>query len=99
MANTTQYSLYYQIRRFKNSILQLQNLPFSEVLNSDILRQIIEDSAHRRDRIFTPLVTLSAFIYQVLSIDGSCRQAVSHILSDRLHQGHEAISIKTGALL
>ncbi len=97
MANTTQYSLYYQIRTFKNSILQLQNLPFSEVLNSDILRQIIEDSAHRRDRIFTPLVTLSAFIYQVLSIDGSCRQAVSHILSDRLHQGHEAISIKTGA--
>ncbi len=97
MANTTQYSLYYQIRRFKNSILQLQNLPFSEKKKNDILRQIIEDSAHRRDRIFTPLVTLSAFIYQVLSIDGSCRQAVSHILSDRLHQGHEAISIKTGA--
>jgi len=97
LANTTQHLLFHQIRTFKNSILQFPNAPFSDILNSAILLQIIEGSTHSRNRLFTPLVTLSAFIYQVLSIDGSCRQAVSHVLSDRLHQGYKAISIKTGA--
>ena len=47
--------------------------------------------------LFTPLVTLKAFIFQVLSTDGSCRQAVNHVLSERLYQGCSANSIKTGA--
>jgi len=47
--------------------------------------------------MFTPLVTLKAFIFQVLSTDGSCRQAVSHVLAERLLQGQSANSINTGA--
>ncbi len=58
---------------------------------------IIEHSVSSRDRIFTPLKTLKTFIFQVLSTDGSCRQAVSHVLSERLHQGCSANSIKTGS--
>ncbi len=33
----------------------------------------------------------------MLSTDGSCRQAVNHVLSERLYQGCSANSIKTGA--
>ncbi len=51
-------------------------------MTTDALEQIIEHSTSSRDRIFTPLVTLKAFIFQVLSTDGSCRQAVNHVLSE-----------------
>ena len=61
------------------------------------MEQIIDHSESSRDRVFSPLITLKAFIFQTLSTDGSCRQAVMHVLSERLQQGREAISIMTGA--
>ncbi len=97
MSNITKKIVLQQIRKFKNSIFQFSHLPFSDVLSTDALEQIIENSTSSRDRIFTPLVTLKAFIFQVLSTDGSCRQAVNHVLSERLYQDCSANSIKTGA--
>ena len=66
------------IRQFKKSLFQFPHLPFSDILSTDALEQIIEHSANSKDRIYTPLVTLKAFIFQVLSTDGSSRQAVNH---------------------
>lgn len=97
MSNTTKYSLLQQIRKLKNSFLQFSYLPLADILSTDVLLQIVEHSASSRERIFSPLVTLNAFIFQVLSTDGSCRQAVSHVLSERLHQGRLANSIMTGS--
>ena len=97
MSNNTKKSVLHQIRKFKNSILQFSHLPFADTLSSDVLEQIIEHSESCRDRIFIPLVTIKAFIFQVLSTDGSCRQAVNHVLSERLFNGCPANSIKTGA--
>jgi len=97
MSNVTKKILLHQVRQFKNSFCQFSHLPFSDVLSTETLEQIIAHSANSRDRIFTPLVTLKAFIFQVLSADGSCRQAVNHVLSERLYQGCSANSINTGA--
>ena len=97
MPHITKKSVQYQIRQFKNSIFQFAHLPFADIMSTEALEQIIEGSSSSKDRIFTPLVTLKAFIFQVLSTDGSCRQAVSHVLSERLYQGSSANSIKTGA--
>lgn len=97
MSNFTKKATSHQIRKFKNSIFQFSHLPFADILSTENLEQIIAHSVSSRDRIFTPLVTLKAFIFQVLSTDGSCRQAVNHVLSERLHQGCSANSIKTGA--
>ncbi|WP_305909041.1 IS4 family transposase [Methylomarinum sp. Ch1-1] len=97
MSDLTKQILIKQIRRFKNSVLQFSHLPFADILTTEALEQIIEQSASSRERIFTPLVTLKAFIFQVLSADGSCRQAVSHLLMERLYQGNAANSIRTGA--
>ena len=44
----------------------------------------------------TPLVTLKAFIFQVLSDDGSCKQAVTGVLVDRIVDGQAANTINTG---
>jgi len=41
-------------------------------------------------------VTLKAFIFQTLSTDSSCRQAVVRVLSERLIEGLSAISVETG---
>ena len=97
MSYLTKQILSHQIRQFKNSIFQFSHLPFSDILSTDALNLIIEHSASNRERIFTPLVTLKAFIFQVLSTDGSCRQAVTHLLSERLYKGKPANSIQTGA--
>ena len=97
MSNVTKKIVSHQVCKFKNSIFQFSHLPFTDILSTNTLEQITEHSANSRDRIFTPLVTLKAFIFQVLSTDGSCRQAVSHVLSERLYSGCPANSIKTGA--
>lgn len=62
-----------------------------------MLQNIVQHSKSSRNRLFTPLVTIKAFIFQSLSIDGSCRQAVSHVLSERLIEGRTTNSIQTGA--
>ena len=90
-------SIQQQIQSFKNAILQLPELPFSDILSSDSLQRIIEKSSRKRNRIFTPLVTLKAFVSQVLSTDGSCRQAVSQVLAERVSQGKHANSINTSS--
>lgn len=97
MTHIIKLSVKQQIQSLKQSLFQLSDLPFPDILSSDILKQIIERSTRRRDRIFTPLVTLKAFIFQVLSPDGSCRQAVSHVLAERLSQGHKANSVSTSS--
>lgn len=86
MSNSTKNSVILQIQRLKNSVLQFSDLPFADILSTEMLLNIVEHSSS----IFTPLVTLKAFIFQVVSTDGSCRQAVSRVLSDRLRQGQSA---------
>ena len=97
MSHHIKLSVRQQIQSLRNAILQLSDLPFSEILSERSLQQIIEDSPRKRNRIFTTLVTLKAFIAQVLSADRSCRQAVSQVLAERISQGKKANSINTGS--
>jgi len=97
MAHSIKLSVRQQIQSFKLAVLQLPDLPFPTILSTGVLQQLIDCSTRSRDRIFTPLVTLKAFIFQVLSADGSCRQAVAHVLAERLSQGKEANSINTSS--
>ncbi len=62
----------------------------------NVIADIIKHTPHKRTSVFTPLVTLKAFIFQVLNDDGSCKQAVASVLTDRLSNGQPANSINTG---
>ena len=62
----------------------------------DDIADIIEHTPHKRNTVFTPLVTLKAFIFQVLGDDGSCKQAVASVLADRVCDGKAAISVNSG---
>jgi hypothetical protein len=97
MIHHTKNTINQQILNLKNSILQFPQLAFADILSTELLLAIVNQSSSCRNRIYTPLVTLKAFIFQVLSADGSCRQAVSHVLSERLLQGQTANSVNTGA--
>ncbi len=85
-----------QFERFKKSFFQSSDLPFSHFLSDDDIADIINHTAHKRDSVFTPLITLKAFIFQVLSADGSCKEAVANVLADRLSDGKSANSFNTG---
>jgi hypothetical protein len=85
-----------QFNQFKKSFLQIRGFPFSDILSTDLLTRICAYNEGMRERIFTPLVTLKAFLFQALGEDGSCKQAVARILTERLQQGMEPNTVNTG---
>ncbi|MBF0110465.1 MAG: IS4 family transposase, partial [Magnetococcales bacterium] len=67
-------------------------------MSSEFILQILEEQkATFRDRVFSPVVTLAAFIVQVLSPDHSCRWAVAQVIAERVAQGKPPCSPGTGA--
>ena len=81
-----------QIEKFKKSFFQSPNLPFHNFLVDDDIADIIEHTSHKRTAVFTPLITLKAFIFQALGDDGSCKQAVASVLADQVCDGKSANS-------
>ena len=96
MAHHIRISIRQQIDRFKKSFLQVQKLPFNDFFPTETIEAIIAHTPHKRTSVFSPLITLKAFIFQVLSDDGSCKLAVAGVLADRLSQRQSANSVNTG---
>ena len=86
----------FQFQQFKKSFLQIRGLPFPEILSPKTLTQFLECCRAKRERIFTPLVILKAFLLQVLSEDGSCKHAVARVLVERLQIGATPNTVNTG---
>ena len=57
-------------------------LPFAKILCESEIEQALEDEGITyRKRLFCPLVTLWAWLSQVLEADKSCKKAVSRVVS------------------
>jgi len=78
------------------TFLQFQKLPFNDFFPTETIEIIIAHTPQKRTSVFSPLITLKAFVFQVLSDDSSCQQAVAGVLVDRLSHGQSANSINTG---
>jgi hypothetical protein len=90
--------LHQQVSFLRRQVAQDDDLPFSDVLAEDLVRQALTTaSVSWIDRIFSPLVTLWVFLSQVLSADHSCRAAVARLIAHRLARGQKPCSAKTGA--
>ena len=87
MRKFNRISLRKQIRSVKNAFFQIGDPPFKNLL-PDSLIQAIYQSGNARSTVFTPLLTLKAFIFQVLSPTHSCKEAVAHILMERINFEH-----------
>lgn len=71
-------------------------LPFAPLLRADrVVNVLTEVGAAGRDCVYTPVVTLWAFLSQCLCPDGSCRQAVARVLAWLVSHGRRACSAKT----
>jgi hypothetical protein len=94
MRQHTQGRVAHQVRRSRRKLTEdlcLQNLlPAQQVQEA-----IGAHNVHFRDCLYTPLVTLWTFLYQVLSADQCCRAAVARLLAFVSLDPHHSPSAKT----
>lgn len=88
-------------RRIRDQINLLRSqarLPFSDLLDVEIVKEVLsEEGVRYRDRIFSPVVTLWTFLTQVLSLDHCCRKAVACLIAERTARGLEPCSADSGS--
>jgi hypothetical protein len=72
--------------------------PLSDILTETIIQQALKDEQMKyRERLYTPMITLWTWIYQVLNKDKSCKNAVSLIISYVTGHEEKTPSTDTGA--
>jgi hypothetical protein len=85
-----------QIETLRTQFAQADGLPFSDVLSAERVETAMEEEkAHWREKIYTPLLTVWAFLSQVSSPDGCCRAAVARVLAWRVSQKQQACTPET----
>lgn len=97
MSSYSKPSFHATLSCFLNS----ESLPFADVLDDDLILQFCdEDSVHfaqADDEIYSPAVTLWAWLSQCLSDSKSCVCAVARVLVYRVATGLAACSANPGA--
>ncbi len=64
------------------SLRDSQILPFDDILDAGMVnRALLAEGVSFHERIYTPLVTLSLFLSQVIDPDHSCRAAVARLIA------------------
>jgi len=70
-----------QQTKIKNHAKNITATDFLELLSSDELLSIVEDNIPKyREKIYTPMQTLSMFLAQALNDDRSCSKAVNDLI-------------------
>ncbi|QUY46096.1 IS4 family transposase (plasmid) [Acaryochloris marina S15] len=82
----------------KHQFSQSLGLPWTDILPASMLTDILaEESISYRNRVYTPIVTLWAMLYQALSADKSLRNTVKCITTWLTAAGIQPPSSDTGA--
>ena len=81
-------SIGRRVEKIKQEMDHSLGLPFQKVLPESTIDASVQAERKRfRKRIFSPAVTVWAFLSQVLSKDKSCKNTVSRIIADRAAKG------------
>lgn len=71
-----------RVQKYRRQMVEDQDLCFTELLPKEQVDAAIKRHQVRfRQRLYTPLVTIWTFLYQVLASDQSCRAAVARLLA------------------
>lgn len=99
MANRTTESVFCQLQSEREALGASGELPFRELLGAERILEVLECcNVEFRDRVYSPMVTLWAFLSQVIAgKNSSCQNAVSRVLADRVARGKSACSTNTGS--
>jgi hypothetical protein len=85
-----------QRETLRTQLAQADGLPFADVLTAGRVETAFrEEKAAWREAIYTPLLTLWAFLSQIVSPDGSCRAIVARVLAWLVSRGEPPCSPKT----
>jgi hypothetical protein len=99
MDKYTQGRLTGQVRRVRQCrrhVVENQDLCFTRLLPKEQVEAALErHQVHYRERLYTPLLTIWTFLYQVLASDQSCRAAVARFLAFLCVGGEDPGSAKT----
>jgi len=99
MDKYTQERLGSQVRRVDRCRRQLvddQDLCLAKLLPQERIEAAVQRHGVRfRERLYTPLVTIWTFLYQVLASDQSCRAAVARLLAFLCVSGDDSARAKT----
>ena len=86
------------VQILKDKFNSYLGLPFKELLPTSVIEQALSELKIRYyRRLFDPIVTLWAFLAQVLDTDKSCHNAVSKVIAYLAGQGVEIPSTDTSA--
>ena len=97
MTDSTPRRRRRQIETLRAQFALPDRLPFADVLTPDRVEAALrEEGARWRHKVYTPLVTLWAFLSQVASPDGCCRAAVARVLAWLVSQGRPPCLPATG---
>lgn len=89
-------STFNQFDSLRTQLDQQEGLPFLKLLSKSTVESACRCCDHEwRDRIYTPWITLSMFLSQVLSSDQTCDQAVDRLQKYRYEQGLSKIATET----
>jgi hypothetical protein len=78
-----------QVHTLRTQFAQADGLPLANLLPPRRLeRALWEEGACWREGVFSPVLTLWAFLTQLVSADGSCRAAVARVMAWLVGQGH-----------
>ena len=88
-----------QLSAIREELRRLPGLTLSRALTAEeVSRAAQQCGLQFRQRLFSPFVTLWLFVWQAISPDGSCREAVLRLLADRpLNRRGEALAATTGS--
>jgi hypothetical protein len=80
----------------RDQLHQRRGLPFLKLLSLSLVEASCRHCSHTwRDRVYTPWITLSLFLSQILSDDHSCDDAVDRFQKYRYDQGLPRVSPET----
>ena len=86
-----------QIETLRTQFAVADGLPFAEVLSVERIEAALrEEKAAWREEVYTPLLTLWAFLSQVICPDGSCRATVTRVLAWLVCRGERPCRPQTG---
>src|SRR5690606_8043366 len=97
MAQRTTRKFACQVEEVRKQLEQ-SPLAFSRILSwESVMDALRETGVTFRERIYTPWITLWAFLTQVMSADHSCRAAVFQVVSYMASQGQQICSPATSS--
>ena len=96
MAQSTAPAPRHQFVTVRDRLAQREDLPFLAILSRSFVAAACRAWHHQwRQRVYTPWITLSLFLSQVLSEDHSCDEAVDRFQKARYDQGLPPVSPET----